>query len=119
MEGYWLTHYDAGSAHGDGIAMLRGGELLGGDLEHVWRGTYEEEGARVFARIRIAPFVTREEEGTMAREKPVILSLEGTCTEEFAQLEGHPDQREDVQFHVEMRKCKSLGGRAVPHDKAA
>jgi len=109
MEGYWLTHYDAGSAHGDGIAMLHGGELLGGDLEHVWRGTYEEEGTRVFARIRIAPFVTREEEGTMAREKPVILSLEGTCTEEFARLEGHPDQREDVQFHVEMRKCRSLG----------
>lgn len=119
MEGYWLTHYDAGSAHGDGIAMLHGGELLGGDLEHVWRGSYEEEGPRVFARIRIAPFVSREEEGSMAREQPVILSLEGYCTEEFARLEGHPDQREDVLFHVELRKCRSMGGRVVPHPKAA
>jgi len=119
MEGYWLTHYDAGSAHGDGIAMLHGGELLGGDLEHVWRGTYEEEGPRVIARIRIAPFVTRDEEGTMAREKPVILSLQGYCTEDFARLEGHPDQREEVLFHVEMRKCKSMGGRAIPRSAAA
>jgi hypothetical protein len=119
MEGYWLTHYDAETAHGDGIAMLHGGELLGGDLEHVWRGTYEEVGPRVFARIRIAPFVTREEEGTMAREKPMILSLEGYCTDEFARLEGHPDQREDVLFHVEMRKCRSMGRGANPQAKAA
>ena len=119
MEGYWLTRYDAGAAHGEGIAMLHAGELLGGDLEHVWRGTYEEEGPRVFAHIRIAPFVSREEEETMARDKPLILSLEGYCTDEFARLEGHPDQREDLLFQVEMRKCKSMGGRAVPEPKAA
>ena len=109
MEGYWLTHYDAGAVHGDGNAMLHGGELLGGDLEHIWSGSYEEEGPKLYARIRIAPFVTRQEEGTMAREKPMILSLKGYCTEEFARLEGHPDQREDLMFQVEMRKCKSMG----------
>lgn len=105
MEGYWVTHYDAGPVHRDGIAMLHAGELLGGDLEHVWRGTYEEEGAKLYARIRITPFVTREEEESMARDKPMILSLEGTCTEDFARLVGHPDEREDLVFHVEMQKC--------------
>jgi hypothetical protein len=107
MEGYWLTHYDAGATHGDGIAMLHAGEFLGGDLEHVWSGTYEEEGAKVYARIRIAPFVSRLEEVTMAREKPMILSLRGYCTEHFARLEGHPDQREDLPFQVTMRKCRA------------
>lgn len=107
MEGYWLTHYDTALAHGDGIAMLHGGELLGGDLEHVWSGTYEEEGPKVYARIRIVPFVTRAEEETMARERPVIMSLSGFCTDESAVLEGHPDGREDEMFHVEMRKCKA------------
>ncbi|HEX4068267.1 MAG TPA: GrlR family regulatory protein [Acidobacteriaceae bacterium] len=106
MEGYWVTHDDAGAVQRDGIAMLRAGELLGGDREYVWRGTYEEEGAKVYARIRITPFVTREEEETMARDKPMILSLEGTCTDDFARLDGHPDEREDLVFHVEMRKCR-------------
>jgi hypothetical protein len=119
MEGYWLTHYNAGAAQGDGIAMLHAGELLGGDLEHIWSGSYEEEGPKLYARIRIVPFVSHEEAETMAREKPMILSLEGYCTEEFARLEGHPDEREDVLFHVEMRKCKSMGGRAVPQKAAA
>lgn len=116
MEGYWLTHYDAGSAHGDGIAMLHGGELVGGDLEHIWTGTYEEEDSHVYARIRIVPFVSRLEEESMAREKPIIMSLQGSCTEESATLDGHPDQREDLPFHVVMRKCKSAHGvqRAVP-----
>lgn len=107
MEGYWLTHYEAGVAHGDGIAMLRGGELLGGDLEHMWSGTYEEEGSRLYARIRIVPFVSRQEEESMAREKPLILSMQGFCTGDFAVLEGHPDQREDLPFHVELRKCRA------------
>lgn len=112
MEGYWLTHYDAGAAHGEGMAMLHAGELLGGDMEHFWSGTYEEEGARIYARIRIVPFVSREERETMAREKPMILSLQGICAEDFAMLEGHPDEREDLPFHVEMRKCRGLGVRA-------
>ncbi len=118
MEGYWITHFDAGTAQGDGIAMLHGGELLGGDLERVWRGTYEEEDQRVSMRIRLSPFVTREGEEMMARERSVIVSLEGTCTEEAATLAGHPDQRQDVLVHVEMRKCKAMRS-SVPVRQAA
>ncbi len=118
MEGYWLTHYDAGKAHGDGIAMLSKGELLGGDLEHVWSGTYEEEGSKLYARIRIVPFVSRPEEETMAREQPIILSLQGYCTEDYARLEGHPDHREDLPFLVEMRKCTSMHGHVTARQAA-
>jgi hypothetical protein len=110
MEGYWLTHYDAGTTHGDGIAMLNKGELLGGDLEHVWTGTYEDESPKLYARIRIVPFVSRPEEESMAREQPMILSLQGYCTEDYARLEGHPDHREELLFQIEMRKCKSIHG---------
>ena len=117
MEGYWTTHFEAGTTRGDGIAMLKGGELLGGDLEHIWSGSYEEEGNRLTMRIRLSPFVTREEEGTMARELPVIMSLEGTCTEESASLSGHPDHRADLLVRVEMRKCRAM--RSVVAQKLA
>lgn len=118
MEGYWLTRYDVGKTHGDGIAILSKGELLGGDLEHMWSGTYEEEGPKLYARIRIVPFVSRPEEETMAREQPMIVSLQGYCTEDFARLEGHPEHREDLPFRIEMRKCKSMRGQ-VSARKAA
>lgn len=107
MEGYWLIHYDSGAGHGDGIAVLHAGELLGGDLDHAWIGTFEQEGSRIEARIRIVPFLTRPERETMAREKPLILTLKGHSTGHFARLEGHPDDREDLPFHVMMRKCRA------------
>lgn len=106
MEGYWLTHYDAGKAHGDGVAMLHAGELLGGDAEHLWSGTCEEN-HRLHLRVRIVPRVSRTEEETMAREKPMLLSLDGCCTEHFARLEGHPDGREDLFIQVMLRKCRA------------
>jgi len=108
MDGYWLTHFHVGDRHGEGIVMMRAGELLGGDLEHVLSGTWEEEEGRVYARIRIVPFVSRAEEELMAREMPLILTLTGTCTEDTARLEGHPDARDDLQYRVEMRRCRSM-----------
>lgn len=119
MEGYWLTHYESGTAHGDGIVMLHEGELVGGDLEHTWAGTYEEDPPKVYARIRISPFVSRPEEGSMARDQPVIMSLSGFCTDELATLDGHPDGREEMRYHVEMRKCRAMRGPEVAEEKAA
>jgi hypothetical protein len=107
MEGYWLTHYVAGTARGDGIAMLHAGELVGGDLEHLWKGTWEEEGPRVSARIRIVPCVSRAEEESMAREQPFIVTLRGYCTEHYARLQGHAEGRQDLPFEVTMRKCRA------------
>lgn len=118
MNGYWLAHYDSGARHGEGIVMLRGGDLMGGDLEHVWTGTYEEESPKLYARIRIAPFVSREEETTMAREQPVIVNLSGFCTDEYATLEGSPEGSNAEPFHVEMRKCRSIQARS-PSPRAA
>jgi len=117
MEGYWLTHYRAGPRHGEGLVMLHAGELLGGDLEHIWRGTYEEEEGRLLVRIRIVPFVSREEEETMARERPIILTLTGSCTENTAHLEGCPDAHDDLFYDVEMRRCRSL--QSEEHARAA
>lgn len=119
MEGYWLAHYDAGAAHGEGIVMMHGGELLGGDMEHVWSGSYEEEPPKLYAHIRIVPFVSRAEETTMAREQPLLVTLSGFCTSEFATLDGHPDGREDMPFHIEMHRCTAMERHRVKEPMAA
>lgn len=119
MEGYWLLHYDTGKTSGDGIAMLHAGELLGGDLDHLWTGTYEREGAKLSARIRIVPAVSSQDEEILAREQPIILNLSGYCTDDFARLDGSAEHRTDIRFEITMRKCKaSLRGWETV-DKAA
>jgi len=106
MEGYWKFHYEIGATEGDGIAMLHEGELVGGDFEHVWTGTYEEDRPALNARIRITPSVSSEEEKIMARDKPRIFSLRGYCTEDFAALEGIAEHCTDQRIAITMRKCK-------------
>jgi hypothetical protein len=106
MEGYWKFHYEIGPVNGDGIAMLHDGELVGGDFEHVWTGTYEEDQSAIRARIRITPSVSSEEEKIMARDKSLIFSLRGFCSEDFAALEGSAEPCKDLRIAITMRKCK-------------
>jgi hypothetical protein len=119
MEGYWLTHYKFGTTSGRGIAMLHEGELVGGDGEHVWRGTYAEDGPTVDATIRVVPGVSSEEVDALARDQPVILLLSGYCTEEFARLEGYAEHRKDQRVEIEMRKCRASSSSQQIEKKAA
>src|SRR5579859_8039622 len=105
MEGYWLTRFRFGTTLGQGIAMLHDGELVGGDFEHIWSGTYEEDGPRVHATIRVIPSVSTPEQ-ILARDQPIILILSGYCSNEFARLEGYRQDRRELRYLIEMRKCK-------------
>jgi hypothetical protein len=107
MEGYWLLNYNTGKTSGDGIAMLHEGELVGGDLDHLWSGTYERQGPKLTARIGITPVLSSPEEEIMAREHPLIVNLSGYCTDDFARLEGNVEHETDLRFEITMRKCKS------------
>jgi hypothetical protein len=113
MEGYWLTHFETGKRSGDGIAMLHAGDLVGGDLKHLWNGSYEEDGTKVTAKIRVIPVVARRKKKSGTREALIVVSLNGYCTEDFARLEGGAELRPDLHFDITMRKCK--GALAAPH----
>jgi len=104
MNGLWIAHFNAGPAHGDGLAVLRAGEILGGDLAHTWVGTYEEEGRRLYARVRVAPYVAHKEQEPLVPEKPIMVTLSGARDESVAVLTGHPDES-DVAVSIEMHKA--------------
>lgn len=103
MDGLWVTHFDAGAAHGNGIALFRAGEILGGDFSHTWTGTYEEEGANLYARIRVASH--RVGEQPEIPEPAVMMTLAGSRSGNSAVLTGHPDGRE-VPVTIEMHRAQ-------------
>lgn len=104
MQGLWITHFNAGAAHGNGIAVLREGEILGGDFAHTWTGTYREEGAQLYARVRVAPYVGSHNGEPMVPDRPVTMTLKGTWSDTDAELTGHPDESE-VPVTIEMHKA--------------
>lgn len=102
MNGVWITHFSAGAAHGSGIAVLRSGEILGGDFSHTWVGTYQEEGSQLYARVHVAPHGDGDDAGVSERETPLELTLSGFRTERDARLVGQADGSElavSIELH--------------------
>jgi hypothetical protein len=104
MNGLWIAHFNAGPAHGNGLAVFRSGEILGGDLAHTWTGTYQEEGDRLYARVRVAPYVSKQSGEQGIPERTVMMTLSGICDEQDATLTGRADESE-VAVSVEMHKA--------------
>lgn len=106
MNGLWIAHFDAGAAHGNGLAVLRAGDILGGDLAHVWTGTYQREGDSLCARIQVSPCdespAPADESGRT--EKPWMATLSGSCSGGDAWLSGHPDNS-DLPLNVRLHRA--------------
>jgi hypothetical protein len=103
MEGLWHTHFKSGTAQGDGLVVLRDGEILGGDPAHTYFGTYQFDGPRLYARVNVHPYGT----GTVPehQDRPFTLGLAGTFAGNTAAVSGHPDERKDVSIEIELHKA--------------
>jgi hypothetical protein len=104
MNGLWIAHFNAGPAHGNGLAVFRAGEILGGDLAHTWVGTYEEEGPSLYARVRVAPYLRSQNGEPGVPERTVMMTLQGDCTDIDARLTGYADDSE-VPVMIEMHRA--------------
>lgn len=102
MEGLWYTHFTAGTVHGDGLAVLRNGEILGGDPTHTYTGSYREDGSLLYASVEVSPYEGATTPADLAH--PVTFFLEGLVAGKSANVHGHPTNRPDVTISVEMRR---------------
>jgi hypothetical protein len=104
MSGLWVAHFNAGAAHGNGIAVLRDGEILGGDFAHIWTGTWQEEGSRLYAHVRVAPYAAPPNGEPAVLDRTIEMTLSGERSGDDAKLSGHPDESE-VPVTIEMHKA--------------
>jgi hypothetical protein len=102
MEGIWYAHFIAGTNQGDGLAVLRNGEILGGDAQHIYKGSYQEDGRFLYANVRVAPSAVSPVPADL--EHPFSLFLKGSIAGTTATISGHPDNHPDVTVQVELRK---------------
>lgn len=103
MEGLWYAHFTAGQLKGDGLAVLRDGELLGGDALHIYKGSYQSDGSSLYANVRISPHDSPGQPPDM--EHPVNVFLKGSITGDSAVVSGHPERHDDLRIAVELHKA--------------
>jgi hypothetical protein len=102
MEGIWYAHFTSGPTQGDGLAVLRNGEILGGDPSHIYKGSYQEDGTNLYASVQIAPYLGSKV--PLDIDHPVSLFLTGSVRGDLAEVSGHFDNRRDLTVVVELRK---------------
>jgi hypothetical protein len=103
MNGLWHTRFSAGPAHGDGIVVLRDGELLGGDASHIYTGSYHTDGPLVYLDVRVSRWL--EGDASVAPEHPRAFFLSGSVHGDSATVSGHPDDRREVTIAVELHRA--------------
>jgi hypothetical protein len=103
MEGLWYAHFTAGEVKGDGIAVLRDGEILGGDPIHTYAGTYTTDGQLLYANVKVSPHSTADLQTDL--DRPLSLFLKGSIDGDNANVSGYPGQKGDRKVAVEMHRA--------------
>lgn len=102
MEGIWYTHFTAGPVHGDGMAVLRDGEIMGGDPAHTYSGSYQEDGSHLYANVRVSPYSGASLPVDL--DHPVTFFLKGSVAGDAATVTGHPNNRPEVIVSVQLHR---------------
>jgi T3SS negative regulator,GrlR len=102
MEGIWHAHFTSGSNQGDGVAVLRNGEVLGGDPAHTYYGSYQEDGKLLYANIRVAPYTAGGLPADI--DHAFSLFLRGSVTGQTALMSGHSNNHPEAVVRVELHK---------------
>ena len=103
MEGLWYAHFTAGEVKGDGIAVLRDGEILGGDPIHTYDGSYTTDGRLLYANVRVCPHSSGDLPSDLPG--PVCLFLKGSMDGDSANVTGYPGQKRDRMVAVELHRA--------------
>jgi hypothetical protein len=102
VEGIWYAHFTSGPTQGDGLAVLRSGEILGGDASHTYKGSYQQDGVNLYVNVQVAPYIGSKIPADI--DHPVSLFLTGSVQGDLAKVSGHVDNHQDVTVSVELRK---------------
>lgn len=103
MQGLWYMHFTSGPLEGDGLAVLRDGEILGGDQARTYAGSYREDGSLVYANIRVAPYLRSRTPSEL--KHPITLFLQGKVKDDLASVSGHVDNAPNVEVTVELHRA--------------
>lgn len=105
MEGLWTAEFGSSTGmFGGGVAVFRGGKILGGDSLYYYTGEYTLTGKELRATLSIFPFIAgaRNVFGTTGQ---LILELTGSLVGPGeATAQGHPSGMPGLKFGVKLRK---------------
>lgn len=101
MEGLWYTHFSAGPMQGDGMAVLRDGEILGGDPARTYTGSYTSDGPELYLNVRVSPYAGHV---PADMERPLDFVLWGSVNGDSGNVHGCANNHKDLKVVVDLHR---------------
>lgn len=101
-DGLWYAHFTAAGVQGDGMVVLRDGELLGGDPIHTYVGSYTTDGPQLYLNVRVSPYVGH---GPTDIERPIDFVFSGTTDGDSGKVSGFSNNHRDLKAIVELHRA--------------
>lgn len=102
FEGLWYTHFTAGEMQGDGMAVLRDGEILGGDPAHTYTGSYTTDGPELYLNVCVKPYAGHV---PADMNRPIDFVLWGSAQGDTAQVHGCANNHKDLKVVVDLHRA--------------
>ena len=102
LEGLWYTHFTVGEEQGDGMAVLRDGEILGGDPAHTYVGSYTSDGPQLYLSVRVSPYAGHL---PADMERPLDFVLWGTANQDSGRVSGCAKNHRELKAVVDLHRA--------------
>jgi hypothetical protein len=101
VDGLWYMHFTAGQSQGDGITVLRDGEILGGDPAHTYVGSYTTDGPVIYLNVRVSPYAGHV---PADMDRPIEFVLWGSANGNSATVSGCASHHSNLKATVELHR---------------
>jgi T3SS negative regulator,GrlR len=102
MEGLWRTHFCLGDVQGDGLAVLRDGEVLGGDPARTYTGSYRADGPELYLDVRVSPYAGHV---PADMDRPLHFVLWGSVSGDSGNLHGSANNEPNLKVTVDLHRA--------------
>ncbi len=84
------------------MAVLRDGEVLGGDPAHTYTGSYRSDGPELYLDLRVSPYAGHV---PADMDRPMHFMLWGSVNGDSGNLHGSADNAPDLKVTVDLHRA--------------
>lgn len=105
MTGFWTVRFNTPMGAGAGVAYFTEREVFGGDSGFKYEGSYQSDGSKITADLRVSPHFTAFQ-SVFGSTQPFNLRIDGTVSGNTMNGRGTASHAPGVPFQVTLTRSQ-------------
>jgi len=103
-DGLYRVHFQTPMGEGNGVAVLEGGRLRGGDSMIYYVGTYKQDGDRFTAEVQTDEHSNMQGMASVFGVSKASITIQGKTGNDTAEMTGSSPQAPGVAFKASLHR---------------